>query len=525
MLAAKNEYFIFLVVWQQFRWRSLVEGVAKSLNNLTSPLCAICDATDARCFGGRSLVTTSCTPPHQFHLDCVAETLLEQCLSHHGERLCTVCAQPPVLPLHRASNTLAVDACLHGDLQALKIALKLDPVIAEEEVCPDTSRRLYGIDSNTRVSLIFIAARQGHADCVRLLMANACDKFLKKAFYAAADKGHIRVMDCLIDKLQATGKDNLQTILDNALGMSASTEQHKSVKYLLEKGASSLDGALCQAASFGRLESIRLLISFGADTINSLNPGMMAAISTDHPEAMEVFLETGTSPLDTSLLCCALWSDSPACLKRLIEMGLSIKDIPRNNPLLVLQSGSIWQSYASSGLLVIRKDHFIEALSSLGASVGQGESTLHIATQLEATGCLPILISNGVDINTVDDKGFSALHWGALTGNTLCAEMLILAGADINAKNHRGDTALHLAARLGKFEYLTILVASGAGVNATNKRGKTPIDFASDNDCYTQLLNSGSLHGGQLLQKAREAGQTAEGADTGAGSVNLCSIL
>ena len=507
-----------------------MEGVAKSLNNLTSPLCAICDATDARYFGGRSLVTTSCTPPHQFHLNCVAETLLEQCFNHHGERQCTVCAEPPVLPLKRASNPLAIDACLHGDLQALKIALQLDPLIAEEEMHPDASGLLSGIDSNTAVSLIFIAARQGHADCVRLLMPNACDKFLKMAFYVATDKGHIRVMDCLFDKLQTTGKDNFQNILDNALGRSACAEQHKSIKYLLEKGvlekgASSLNGVLCNAASFGCLESLRLLISFGADTFNSLNPGMMAAVSKDRPEAMEVFLETGTSPLNTSLLCCALWSDSHSCLKRLIEMGLSIKDIPQNSPLLVLRTGSIWQSYASTGLLVIRKDHFVEALRSLGASIDQGESTLHIATQLEATRCLPILISNGVDINTVDDKGFSALHWGALTGNTLCAEMLILAGANINARNHLGDTALHLAARLGNFEYLTILVAGGADVNTTNNRGKTPIDFASDDDCYTRLLNSGSLHGGQLLQKARQVSKTAEGTDTGAGRVNVCSIL
>ena len=502
-----------------------MEGVAKSLNNLTSPLCAICDATDTRYFGGRSLVTTSCTPPHRFHLDCVAETLLEQCRYLDGERLCSVCAEPPVLPLNRASNPLAVDASLHGDLQALKIALKLDPVIAEEETHPDVSEPLLGTGSNTGASLIFIAARHGHADCVRVLMAKACDKFLKKAFYAAANKGHITVMDCLIDKLQATDKDKFQVILDSALEISACTGQSKCIKYLLEKGASSLPEALCNAAYYNCLESIRLLISCGADTFNSLNTGMMTAVSRDRREAMEVFFETGTNPLDTSLLCCALWSDSPSCLKRLIEMGLDVKDIPRNSPLLVLQSDWIRQSYADTRLLVTRKDHFIEALRSLGADVGHGESALHIVTQLEATECLPILISNGVDINTVDDNGFSALHWGALTGNTLCAETLILAGADINAKNHRGDTALHLAARLGNFEYMTILIASGAGVNATNKRGKTPIDFASDDDCYTLLLINGSLHGGQLLQKAREGRKTAEGADTCAGDANVCSIL
>ena len=79
-------------------------------------------------------------------------------------------------------------------------------------------------------------------------------------------------MDCLIDKLQATDKDEFQNILDNALGRSACTEQHKSVKYLLAKGASRLEGALCTAASFGCLESLRLLISFGANTVNSQCP-------------------------------------------------------------------------------------------------------------------------------------------------------------------------------------------------------------------------------------------------------------
>ena len=59
MLAAKNEYFISRFPGGVATVPVEVPdgGCGKSLNNSTSPLCAICDATDARYFGGRSLLT------------------------------------------------------------------------------------------------------------------------------------------------------------------------------------------------------------------------------------------------------------------------------------------------------------------------------------------------------------------------------------------------------------------------------------------------------------------------------------
>ena len=488
-----------------------MENVAESLQNLTFPLCEICDATDATQFGGRSLVTTSCTPPHRFHLDCITEKLLDQCQNQQGGRLCVVCSEPTVLPLNRSSIHLAADACRYGDLESLNIALQLEPAIATETIDPSVLKHLYGCDHNDHVALVAIAARHGHVGCVRLLM-NASNKFADAALCCAAAKGHVRVMDCLINEhlnLQAD-KDTAQDVLEKALQIAASTDQHEAIKYLIEKGATNLNAALYNATNCGSLESVKLLIGLGANSRDALNKSLLLAASVDRLDALKLLLESGADALDPALLASALWSDSPLCMQHLMDKGLNINDINGAKYPLDMCASSVWQQHANSGMWRARRDYFTSSLRRLDVSVDQGETILQIATQLESVACLPILISNGVDINDTDIQGFSALHWCTLTGNTKCAQILIKAGADIDAKNCRGETALHLAARLGDLEYLACLIDAGANVNATDHHGATAIDFASYKQCYQRLLNSGAMHGGQRLQKALEAEKTAE---------------
>ena len=486
-----------------------MESVAESLRNLTLPSCEICDATDATPFGGRSLVTTSCTPPHRFHLDCIAKELVGQCQNQQGERLCVVCSEPTVLPLNRASVHLAVDACRYGDLDSLSIALQLEPAIAEEKIGSSELKHLYDRDNDHPVGLAAIAARHGHIDCVRQLM-NASDKFADEAFYCAAGTGHVRVMDCLINEHlnPKADKETLQGILDKALQIAAGTDQHESIKYLVEKGASDFKTALCKATTCGFLESMKLLIGLGANSPDALNQSLLIATTLDRLDAFGLLLKSGADALDPALLASALWTDSPLCMQHLMDMGLDINDINGAEYPLIMCENSVWQPHANSGLCRAREDYFTDALKRLGVSVDQGETILQIAIQLESTNCLPILIRNGADINATDNQGFSALHWCTLTGNTNCAQILIKAEANINAKSHRGETALHLAARLGNLEYLAKLISAGADINATDIHGATAIDFASHEQCYQQLLNRGAMHGGQLLQKARAAEKT-----------------
>lgn len=508
-----------------------MESVAESLNNLSFPLCDICDTTDATQFGGRSLVTTSCSPPHRFHLDCIAKKLLDQCQNQQGERLCVVCSEPTVLPLNRASIHLAVDACRYGDLESLNIALQLEPAIAEEEISSSIIKHLYGCDDENPKGLMTIAARHDHVDCVRLLM-NASDKYANTALYCAAGRGHIGVMDCLINehlKLKAD-KNTVQDTLDKALQIAAGRDQHESIKYLLEKGAADLKAALSNATSYGSSESVKLLIGLGANSPDALNQSLLMATTLDRLDALRLLIESGADALDPALLGCALWTDSPFCLQHLMDIGLDINDINGTEHPLIMSGNSVWQPHANSGLCLARQDYFTCSLHRLNVSVDQGETILQIATQLESIDCLPILLSSGVDIDATDNQGFSALHWCTLTGNTKCAEILIKAEANVNAKSHHGETALHLAARLGNLEYLECLTSAGAKINATNNHGATAIDFASHEPCYQWLLNSGAMHGGQLLQKARKAGKTdgttaVQTKEEKTGSVSICNLL
>ena len=486
-----------------------MESVAESLHNLSFPLCDICDATDTTQFGGRSLVTTSCTPPHRFHLDCIAEELVSQCQNQQGERWCVVCSEPTVLPLNRGSVHLAVNACRYGDLDSLSIALQLEPAIAERKISPSELKHIYDRDNDYPVGLAVIAARHGHLSCVRLLL-NANDKFADTAFYCAAATGHVSVMDCLVNEHlnPKAEKDKVHNILGKALLIAASTDQHEAIKYLVEKGASDFKAALCNATRCGHLEGMKLLIGLGADSPDTLNQSLLLATSVDKLDAFKLLLELGADTVDPALLATALWADSSKCMLHMMGMGLNINDINGAEYSITMREDSVWQPHANSGLYRTRQDHFTEALKRLHINVDQGETVLQIATQFECINCLPILISNGAEINATDDEGFSALHWCTLTGNTECAQLLIDAKADINAKSHRGETALHLAARLGNLEYLEILIAASADINATDIHGATAIDFASHENCYKRLLNRGAMHGGQLRQKALEAGKT-----------------
>ncbi|MCV7198756.1 ankyrin repeat domain-containing protein [Mycobacterium angelicum] len=57
------------------------------------------------------------------------------------------------------------------------------------------------------------------------------------------------------------------------------------------------------------------------------------------------------------------------------------------------------------------------------------------------------LLSEGADVNAVDDQGFTALHAAASRDSEDIVRLLLDAGADVNAKNAKGETPLYNAVR------------------------------------------------------------------------------
>ena len=163
--------------------------------------CVVCHEPLASQFGARSLVKTTCSEPHQLHLQCVPAQMSEPA----GPRRCFVCQEPAFALVHDADQPLSVYACRVGDLAALQTALALEPTIVTQDYQGD--------------NLLTISAQHGHDDCLTELINSGAD--VNKArgsdgvtpLYVAAKNGHNKCLNTLLDK-----GANIDAVLTPELG-------------------------------------------------------------------------------------------------------------------------------------------------------------------------------------------------------------------------------------------------------------------------------------------------------------------
>jgi ankyrin repeat protein len=220
---------------------------------------------------------------------------------------------------------------------------------------------------------------------------------------------------------------NTTTALGTSLLMAAADDTEK-VEVLLAKGAdahyrapSGHDAATVASSYRGSAASIRLLLDAGAD----VEPPV-------------------TAKAKYSPLFLASMSGDRETVSLLLSRGASAN--PRPNP-----SGDspIAQAvtFGDAGI--------VHALIQAGAKTDLVERTgvnlLHWATITNRAGVIPELAKAGVDVNAVDEHGFTPLMYAATIdfGDTETLRALLAAGADRRIKNGAGRTPLQQARRLG----------------------------------------------------------------------------
>lgn len=91
---------------------------------------------------------------------------------------------------------------------------------------------------------------------------------------------------------------------------------------------------------------------------------------------------------------------------------------------------------------------------------------LFIAINRDDPGAVSKLLSQGVDPNTIDDKGRTSLGFALLNESNRAAEALLASPTlDVNQLNQAGETALMIAALRGNLDWVKRLLARGAEVN------------------------------------------------------------
>ena len=93
-----------------------------------------------------------------------------------------------------------------------------------------------------------------------------------------------------------------------------------------------------------------------------------------------------------------------------------------------------------------------------------------------------VLIAKGADANAKTKAGETPLHF-VLSGScdVELIKFLVSKGADVNAKNNNGETPLHYAAQRANVEVVKFLVSDGANINAESDFDVTPLHYAGKN--------------------------------------------
>ncbi len=106
------------------------------------------------------------------------------------------------------------------------------------------------------------------------------------------------------------------------------------------------------------------------------------------------------------------------------------------------------------------------------------------------------LLKEGMNVNTVDEYGYSLLIIAAKNGDKKLAELLLKNGADVNKYvahfSATDETAVRLAAEKGDFEMVKLLVEAGAEINYKNSNPLIVACARGDKAMVIYLIEKGA---------------------------------
>jgi ankyrin repeat protein len=113
-----------------------------------------------------------------------------------------------------------------------------------------------------------------------------------------------------------------------------------------------------------------------------------------------------------------------------------------------------------------------------------------------------------LNVQDLNEQGFSPLHYAAMRGDCLAAVKLLGSGADVNVEQgtYRG-TPLQYAAARGHVDVVKLLVQYDAKVDAVDTHGRTPLMWAAQHGHYDVV--AALLDAGANVKLATDTGWTA----------------
>lgn len=95
--------------------------------------------------------------------------------------------------------------------------------------------------------------------------------------------------------------------------------------------------------------------------------------------------------------------------------------------------------------------------------------------------CVKILVEQGIDVSSTDNRGWTPLHEATYNGTIEMVRLLLTRNVDLNARDHDGVTPLHWPCADGSEEYVKVLLDHGADPFVKDNLGKDCFDWAKHN--------------------------------------------
>ncbi|KAI4144975.1 MAG: hypothetical protein LQ340_006475 [Diploschistes diacapsis] len=378
---------------------------------------------------------------------------------------------------------------------------------------------------------LYIAARFGHDEALKVLLDAGCTDFNNQASKEAIHKGQeniIRILlargvvdrkrEELVSRAIENGNEEMcKTILEFGVPVNsgihcrdelvhAASGGHASITKILVNHKSYSDSklskaiALFQACLGGHLETAKVLLTAGADpngnpTRHHPTP-LEAGFEKRHMEIISLLLSFGAQPHfqyednKESVIERASASGDLSMVKLLLSQDV------RETESSDTQAARSSLDTALAAAVTHGQREMVSYLLERGANVKScGEKPLRAACKAGYIECIRPLLRYGVDLDLQDQKGVTALMLASRHRSEGCLKPLLQHGANANLQDESGDTALIIACRYNDTGNVELLLQHWANANLQDKSGNTALMRASVHGikgCLELLLRHGA---------------------------------
>ncbi|XP_069034080.1 ankyrin repeat and death domain-containing protein 1A isoform X5 [Embiotoca jacksoni] len=331
-----------------------------------------------------------------------------------------------------------------GSEQTLRLLLEHDQDVDERDIV--RARSLRTSDSNVFLRCPFVCLRPTDMQpCV-------CPQFGMNALLLASWFGHLKVLQVLVAcgaKLSSENKEGL-----SMLHCAAQRGHIRVLEFIMEdlenicldRVDKSGKTALHLAAEHGQLEVVEFLIGMGC-----------THCLKDKEENTAVHLAAGRGHTDV--------------LQRMVETGVDV-DERNTDGLTALHLAADGGHYECVRLL-------LDSGCDVNAETNRNTGALHYAARRGFDREAALLLQAGAHVDAPDGQRRAALHLAVFSNHSEVARLLLHADCDLNLADGRQQTALHIAAEHGWQDLAEMMLISGVNLNLTDKQGKTCVEVAA----------------------------------------------